>query len=150
MGKVLICFLLLFFISIHKIDSILTFRHYNIQISNQIAGNKKLMINCRAAGFMATEVKFLPFNTVWLISFTVFPRTLIWCDLWKGNDYVQYATFDAFIAKESFLHDVCGGRKPNVCYWQAREDGIYVRNNAVGTLKFMYKWETQNSTNILF
>ena len=82
MEKILICFLFIFFISIQQIDSLLIFRHFNIQISNQLGGNKQLMINCRSGKQQATKVDFLPFNTVWTLKFTVFPKTLIWCNVW--------------------------------------------------------------------
>ncbi|XP_010481211.1 PREDICTED: uncharacterized protein LOC104760060 [Camelina sativa] len=150
MGKILICFFFLFFFSIQKIDSILVFRRFNISIWNRLSGDKKLMVICRQGKGKATDIVFLPFNVQWTIYFTVYPRTLIWCNIWKGPDYVQHAHFNAFIGKESFIHDVCGGRKPNVCLWQAQEDGVYVRNNAVGTFKLMFKWDTNSSTNILF
>ncbi|CAH8269980.1 unnamed protein product [Arabidopsis lyrata] len=150
MGKILICFLFLFSISIQKIDSILTFRHYNIEISNHLASNKLLMINCRSGKDKGTKVEFLPVNDVWTIKFTVYPRTLIWCNLWMGPNYVHHVRFNAFLGKESFIHDICGGRKPNVCFWQAQEDGIYVRNNAAGTFKLMYKWDTINKLETSF
>ncbi|XP_010437265.1 PREDICTED: uncharacterized protein LOC104721054 [Camelina sativa] len=141
MGKILTCLLFLIFISIQKIDSILIFRKFNIEISNHLAGNKILMINCRYGKSQATRVVFLSSNTEWKLKFTVYPKTLIWCNLWKGPDYVQHVKFNAFIGKESFIHNICGGRKPNICFWKAQEDGIYVRKNAAGTFKFMYKWD---------
>ncbi|XP_010418171.1 PREDICTED: uncharacterized protein LOC104703796 [Camelina sativa] len=148
MEKVLICFIFLFFISIQKTNSLLIFRNFNIEISNHLANNNKLMVNCRSGTDKSTKVTFLPSNTEWIIKFKVFPRTLIWRNLWKGPNYEQHATFNAFIGKESFIHNICGGRKPNVCFWQAQKDGIYVRNNAAGTFKFMYKWDTKDLTNI--
>ncbi|KAL9842245.1 putative plant self-incompatibility S1 [Arabidopsis thaliana] len=145
MGNFLICFFFLFFISIQNIESILILRTYNIDISNHLAGNKKLMIICRS-GDQASPLKFLPFNVIWRIKFTIYPKTLIWCHVWKGPNYVHHVKFNAFIAKESFIHDVCGGRKPNACFWQPRESGIWARNNSAGTLKFTYKWDI--NTNI--
>ncbi|EOA22525.1 hypothetical protein CARUB_v10003179mg [Capsella rubella] len=139
MGKILVCFFFLFFISIQKINSILIFRNYNIEVLNHLGGKKELKINC-VSGNRETKIDFLPSNVKMSLKLTVFPKTLIWCNLWKGPDFVQYAKIDAFIGKERFIHDVCGGRKPNVCFWRAQEDGIYVRNNAAGTFKFMYKW----------
>lgn len=78
----LICFIFLSLFSIQKIDSILTFRHFNIGILNHLGGNKKLMFNCREKGG-STAVEFLPFNTSFTIKFVVYPKTLIWCNLWK-------------------------------------------------------------------
>jgi len=82
MGKFLICFFFLFFISIQNIESIIILRTYYIDISNHLAGNKKLMIICRS-GDQASPLKFLPFNVIWRIKFTIYPKTLIWCHVWK-------------------------------------------------------------------
>ncbi|EOA15415.1 hypothetical protein CARUB_v10007577mg [Capsella rubella] len=149
MGKILICFLFLFFLSIQKIDSVLLFRHFNIQFSNHLPDNKKLMFECRSGNDAASKVVFISSDTTFTFKFRVYLKTLIWCNLWKGPNYEQHVKLNAFIAKESFIHDICGGRKPNVCFWQAQEDGIYVRNNAAGTFKFMYKWDTQRPKSIL-
>ncbi|XP_019085669.1 PREDICTED: uncharacterized protein LOC109126506 [Camelina sativa] len=146
MEKVLFCFIFLFFISTQKINSLLIFRKFNIKISNHLASNNKLMFNCGSGeGFKALFI-FLPSNQEWNKRITVFPKTLIWCDLWKGPIYMEHAMFNVFLGKQSFIHNVCGGRKPNECFWQAQEDGIYVRNNSAGTFKFMYKWDTKDLT----
>ncbi|KAL1201491.1 putative S-protein1 [Cardamine amara subsp. amara] len=141
MGKIRICFLFLFFISIQRIDSILTLRRFNIAISNNLGGNKKLMFNCRSKDG-STAVEFLPVNDVYSTHFVIYPKTLIWCNMWKGPDYVPQAKFDAFVGSKSFIDSVCGGMKPNTCFWQAQDSGIWVRNNTSGAFKFMYDWDT--------
>ncbi|KAG7557375.1 Plant self-incompatibility S1 [Arabidopsis suecica] len=96
---------------------------------------------CRS-GVNSTQVVFLAFSGVFKFPIILDFKTLIWCNLWKGPDFKQHVSFDAFVGKESFIHDVCGGMKPNVCFWQAQDDGIWVRNNPTGALKLMYKWNT--------
>ncbi|KAL0682359.1 hypothetical protein Bca4012_049206 [Brassica carinata] len=139
MEKILICFLF-FFVSIQKIDSILFFRRFNVEVSNKLEGNKILEVTCSEKG-TSTRVQFLDFNSSFLVKFRIYPKTLIWCNLWKGPNYVHHVKFNAFVGNEKFIHDVCGSRKPDVCFWQAREDGVYVRNNPTGAFKFMYKWD---------
>ncbi|KAL0842615.1 hypothetical protein Bca101_015860 [Brassica carinata] len=138
MRKSLVSFLV-FFISIHKIDSILLFRHFNIDIQNKLGANQKLMVHCRDKDAF-TEVEFLPFKTVLEVKFIIYPKTLIWCNLWKGPDYVHHIRFTAFIGTENFIHDFCGSMKPDVCFWQVQDDGVWLRHNPTGTLRFMYKW----------
>ncbi|KAL1225297.1 hypothetical protein V5N11_003841 [Cardamine amara subsp. amara] len=141
MEKILICVFFFFLISIQEIDSILVFRHFNIEILNHLGGNKRLMFNCRENGG-STAVEFLSFNASQKIYFRVYPQTLIWCNLWKGPDFVHRTKFDAFVAHEGFIRNVCGGRKPNVCLWEAEDSGIWVRNNKDGVFNFMYRWDT--------
>ncbi|CAH8272895.1 unnamed protein product [Arabidopsis lyrata] len=137
----IIIYCLLFAFSIQRTDSILAFRRFNIEISNHLEGNKQLMVQCRS-GVNSTQVVFLAFSGVFKFPIILDFKTLIWCNLWKGPDFKQHVSFDAFVGKESFIHDVCGSMKPNVCFWQAQDDGIWVRNNPTGDLKLMYKWNT--------
>lgn len=59
----------------------------------------------------------------------------------EGLNYVHHVVFNAFVGNERFINDVCGSRMPNVCLWQAQDNGVYVRNNPTGVFKFMYKWD---------
>ncbi|KAF2598770.1 hypothetical protein F2Q68_00008253 [Brassica cretica] len=117
---------------------------FNVEISNGLEGNKILQVTCSEKG-VSTGVQFLDFNSSFLVKFRIYPKTLIWCNLWKsfvqGPNCVHHVKFNAFVGNEKFIHDVCGSRKPDVCFWQAREDGVYVRNNLTGAFKFMYKWD---------
>ncbi|ESQ50142.1 hypothetical protein EUTSA_v10002237mg [Eutrema salsugineum] len=139
MGKTLVCFLF-FFISIQMIDSIILFRHFNIEIYNDLGGKQKLMVHCKDKEG-STEVVFLRSHIRLRVRIIIFPRTLIWCNLWKGPNYEQHMRFTAFVETESFIHDVCGSRKPNVCFWQVQDDGVWARHNPTGALKLMYKWD---------
>ncbi|CAF1696305.1 S-protein homolog 21-like [Brassica napus] len=132
-------FFLIVFISIHRIDSILLFRHFNIDIQNKLAANQTLMVYCRDKNTLS-EVGFLRFKTVLEVKFIIYPKTLIWCNLWKGPDYVHHIRFTAFIGTEDFIHDLCGGMKPNVCFWQVQDDGVWLRHNPSGTLTLMHEW----------
>ncbi|KAL0875093.1 hypothetical protein Bca101_024798 [Brassica carinata] len=51
----------------------------------------------------------------------------------EGPNYVHHVKFNGFVGNKKFIHDVCGSRKPDVCFCQAREDGVYVRNNPTAT-----------------
>ncbi|WZZ37716.1 hypothetical protein YC2023_033975 [Brassica napus] len=104
-------FFLIVFISIHRIDSILLFRHFNIDIQNKLAANQTLMVYCRDKNTLS-EVGFLRFKTVLEVKFIIYPKTLIWCNLWK----------------------------PNVCFWQVQDDGVWLRHNPSGTLTLMHEW----------
>ncbi|KAG7615536.1 putative plant self-incompatibility S1 [Arabidopsis thaliana] len=134
-----IIYFALFAFLIQRTDSILTFRRFNIEISNQLGGNNKLMVQCRS-GQESTRVVFLAFSDVFKAPLRIGFKTLIWCTLWKGPDFKHHVSFDAFVGKESFIHDVCGSMKPNICFWQVQDDGVWARNNPTGALKLMYKW----------
>lgn len=56
----------------------------------------------------------------------------------QGPDYVHHIRFTAFI--ENFIHDFCGSMKPDVCFWQVQDDGVWLRHNPTGILKLMYEW----------
>ncbi|CAN8257214.1 unnamed protein product [Cochlearia groenlandica] len=143
MGKLLINVLLIL-ISIQIIECVIIFRRFNIEITNKLGGNKRLMVQCRSGDNETTQLWFFHFNDRVRIHLTIFPKTLIWCNLWKGPDYVHHVRFNAFVASESFIHDVCGSMKPNVCFWKVQDDGIWARHNPTGALKLMYEWDTLN------
>ncbi|CAN8316694.1 unnamed protein product [Cochlearia groenlandica] len=142
MGKLLICFFIVFVVSIQSIDSLLIFRTFNAEITNFLSGNQKLKVHCKS-GSESTPDYFLDSNAslTFKVKAAVLPNTLVWCNLWKGPNYVQHQEFYAFMGKESFIKDTCGGRKPDVCFWVALDDGIYVRDNAKGTLTLIYFWD---------
>lgn len=100
--------------------------------------------------FLHNFLTYASINVSTIFSSFISIFKLLMCIYFQGPNYVHHVRFNAFLGKESFIHDICGGRKPNVCFWQAQEDGIYVRNNAAGTFKLMYKWDTINKLETSF
>ncbi|XP_010539105.1 PREDICTED: uncharacterized protein LOC104813236 [Tarenaya hassleriana] len=146
MGKFVIISLLVLLVSLDA-EALPLFRNFNIVISNNLKSSKVLKVHCRSKDD-DPPFHFLDVNTAYELKFTVYPKTLYWCNLWQGPNYKHYARFDAFVADDHFIDDVCGGRKPNVCTWVATEEGIYVRNNARGDYKLLYKWDATAEQNI--
>ncbi|KAL3649285.1 hypothetical protein CASFOL_005688 [Castilleja foliolosa] len=68
--------------------------------------------------------------------FSILPKTLFFCHLWwNGKDIA----FDVFNAKWTTHH--CA-RVPGeeICYWQAREDGIYLSKDYNPPTNFIKKY----------
>ncbi|XP_010536387.1 PREDICTED: uncharacterized protein LOC104815224 [Tarenaya hassleriana] len=119
------------------------FRRFNIELKNGLQSNKAMKVHCRAKG-EDFPYHIIDIGGIYQLKFTVYVNTLYWCNIWQGPNYQHHAKFNAFIAVDEFINDTCGGRKPNVCRFEAREDGVYARNNAKGEseYKFLYKWDS--------
>ncbi len=91
--------------------------HRHVQISNKLPGNAELTVHCKSGN------KDLGAHTVGANQFYDFPfsvnffaTTLYFCGLhWRGGNVVD----DFFIAYRD------EGRCWELCYWEARADGVY-------------------------
>lgn len=106
---------------------------YKVQIINMLPGNSpSLLMHC-AAGDMELGYVTVPPSKDYTFSFCEWPlkKTLYFCHLWWGKS--KTAAFVVFDRKWS------GRCQFDVCYWQARRDGIYFN------LQKTYDW---NNTSI--
>ncbi|XP_010536386.1 PREDICTED: uncharacterized protein LOC104811405 [Tarenaya hassleriana] len=142
MGKFVISLLVLL-VSLDATTSVLGLPlliRFNIEVANALQSNKGLKVYCRAKD-ESFPTKVLNVGSWYQMKFRVYLKTLFWCNLWQGPNFQHYAKFDAFVNNKSFVDDVCGGRNPNVCRYEAREDGVYVRDNANGEYRLLIKWD---------
>ncbi|KAG7541076.1 Plant self-incompatibility S1 [Arabidopsis thaliana x Arabidopsis arenosa] len=142
MGKYLLC---LFFIllSFDSIDSYLMpplFRKFNVEIVNQLEFHKILRVHCKSKSH-DFPITYLNIGESFQFKFTIFPKTLYWCNLWQGPNYKHYVVFAAFRPDKDFIDGTCTGMHPNVCRWTAKEEGVYVRNKQFEGEYFMYTWD---------
>ncbi|GAV63844.1 Self-incomp_S1 domain-containing protein [Cephalotus follicularis] len=111
------------------------FRKYHVYISNYLEGypNTTLEVHCKS-GDDDLGLHSLPYyGDTYGFKFRInyFGTTLFFCDLWWNDLHV---VFDAFVSDDKFI-DQCGDHS---CNWDAQDDGIYLDNNNIMTLK--YKW----------
>ncbi|XP_038896407.1 S-protein homolog 1-like [Benincasa hispida] len=73
----------------------------------------------------------------WSFKINIWRTTLYWCSLHKPNADVS---FDAFWVERRhiWLHYRCMNQN---CFWMAKDDGIYLRNNPDAVDEFVHKWD---------
>ncbi|EOA17994.1 hypothetical protein CARUB_v10006428mg [Capsella rubella] len=142
MGKFLLSFFLIC-ISFYSIHSRLLpplFSKFRVEIKNELKFHKKLEVHCKSATHSFAFTRLNIGQSFWF-TFTIFPQSQYWCNLWQGPNFKHQVAFYVFILKNEFIDETCTGTFPNVCKWSAREDGVYVHNRKSPAGEFMFKWD---------
>ena len=67
--------------------------------------------------------------------------TMFWCKVERPNKYISFECFWTE-KKSTWLRDRCRDGDVGTCIWKAKDDGIYLRNNAANTEELVHTWIT--------
>lgn len=102
------------------------FERWSVQVSNDMKSGEKLFLHCKSKDddlgkhYMTTGQQFS-----WKFRENLWQNTLFWCYMGKINHHVSLEVFWPEAIRDPWLRHRCQGQ---VCYWSARDDGIYIKN----------------------
>lgn len=111
---------------------------WHIHVINGLS-NGKLMAHCKSRDTDIGEQYIDQASQIqWSFKENVFGSTLFWCFVRKPNG--SFASFDVFWheTQHYWLHYRC--TLQGTCYWNVRDDGIYLRNIPDSTDEKIHKW----------
>ncbi|WCJ39497.1 Plant self-incompatibility protein S1 family [Euphorbia peplus] len=112
---------------------------YHIHVVNKLSHGKTLFLNCKSkdddlgAHTLSTNQEFN-----WSFQPRLFGSTLFWCNLFPGKDNKR-AHINAFEMDHSGFLSYCD--EAINCIWEARDDGIYLKNIPDNTYVRKTGWE---------
>lgn len=113
------------------------FSRWMVRVFNDMKNREKLFIHCKSRdNDLGLHNLNVGRQLTWKFRENLWSSTLFWCYIRNQNRHVSLEVFNAY---DPNLYYKCKGLE---CIWSIREDGIYVRNKALGNqFEFIGKWE---------
>lgn len=112
---------------------------WHIHVVNGLSNNDVLYVRCRSKDDNLGEHNLnVGGEFKWTFRVNFWNTTLFWCFLQKPNGQKQ--SFETFwVEKRTFwLYHNCF---ENECFWIAKDDGIYLKENSTNTDILVHRWE---------
>ncbi|XP_050208757.1 S-protein homolog 1-like [Mercurialis annua] len=114
------------------------FPKYYVHIVNELRQNQDLFIHCKSADNDLGRHNLLKGQEFgWSFRLNFFGTTLFWCNLAPNE---RCSAKLVVFQNSQYLFDRCGYEQR--CIWIARDDGVYLRNNAMKIDEFQRRWES--------
>ncbi|CAK9323602.1 unnamed protein product [Citrullus colocynthis] len=114
------------------------FEHWGVEVSNEMQNGQTLFLQCKSKDddlgkqYLKHGQKFS-----WKFRENLWQNTLYWCYMSNDHNHVSLEVFWPESASNPWLAYRC---RDNVCYWSARNDGIYIYNVPENKFEFHSKW----------
>lgn len=110
---------------------------WTVEITNEMQG-LTLLLHCKSKDDdLGKQILKQGQNFSWKFRENLWQNTLYWCYMTNGQNHVSLEVFWPESASNPYLAYRCSD---NVCYWSARNDGIYIYNVPEHKFDLHAKW----------